>query len=138
MSWLIDTNVLSELRKGRRGNPGVARWAARREGEAWLSVLTIGEIRREVELKRRRDEVAARHLDLWLQGLCSGFASRILPIDERVAEVWAGLNVPDPRPVVDGLIAATAVVHGLTLVTRNTRYFEGTGVELLDPFDPVT
>lgn len=97
-------------------------------------MITIGEIRRGIELKRRRDEASAHHLDLWLEGLVTGFASRILPVDQRVAEVWARLNVPDPRPIVDGLIAATAVVHGLTLVTRNTRDFEAMGVALFDPF----
>ena len=134
MRWLIDTNVLSEIRKGPRGDPGVVRWATGRDDEAWLSVLTVGEIRRGIELKRRRDEIAAHHLDLWLEGLVTSFASRILPVDQRVAEVWARLNVPDPRPVVDGLIAATAAVHGLTLVTRNAKDFEGTGVELFNPF----
>lgn len=135
MSWLLDTNVVSEIRKGSRGDPGVVHWASGRDDEAWLSVLTVGEIRRGIELKRRRDEVAAHHLDLWLQGLVTSFASRILPVDQRVAEVWARLNVPDPRPVVDGLIAATAIVHGLTLVTRNAKDFEGTGVALLNPFE---
>ncbi len=134
MSWLLDTNVVSEIRKGSRGDPGVVRWATGRDDEAWLSVLTVGEIRRGIELKRRRDEVAAHHLDLWLEGLVTSFASRILPVDQRVAEVWARLNVPDPRPVVDGLIAATAAVHGLTLVTRNAKDFEGAGVELFNPF----
>lgn len=135
MSWLLDTNVISEIRKGHRGDPGVIRWATGRQDKAWLSALTIGEIRRGVELKRRRDEVAAHHLDLWLEGLLTSFSSRILPIDQRVAMVWARLNVPDPRPVIDSLIAATAVVHGLTLVTRNTRDFEGAGVALFDPFE---
>lgn len=134
MSWLLDTNVVSEIRKGSRGDPGVARWASSRDDAAWLSVLTVGEIRRGVELKRRRDEVAAHHLDLWLEGLVTSFTSRLLPVDQRVAEVWARMNVPDPRPAVDGLIAATAAVHGLTLVTRNTSDFEGMGVELFNPF----
>lgn len=135
MSWLLDTNVVLEIRKGPRGDPGVVRWATGRDDEAWLSALTVGEIRRGIELKRRRDEVAARHLELWLDGLVASYSSRILPVDQHVAEVWARLNVPDPRPVIDALIAATAVVNGLTLVTRNTRDFEGTGVQLLNPFE---
>lgn len=135
MSWLLDTNVISEIRKGSRGNPGVARWAAGRQDDAWLSVLTVGEIRRGIELNRRKDEVTAHHLELWLQGLLGSFESRILPIDDRVAEVWGRLNVPDPRPVVDTLLAATAIVHGLTLVTRNVDDVASTGVRVLNPFD---
>lgn len=135
MSWLLDTNVISEIRKGTRGDPGVARWAAGRRDDAWLSVLTVGEIRRGIELKRRKDEVAARHLDIWLQGLLGTFESRILPIDDRVAGVWGRLNVPDPRPVVDTLLAATAIVHGLTLVTRNVSDVAGTGAKVFNPFD---
>lgn len=135
MSWLLDTNVVSELRKGARGDPGVVRWAAGRTGDAWLSVLTVGEIRRGIELKRRRDEVGARHLDVWLQGLLGAFATRLLPVDARVAEVWGRLNVPDPRPTVDALLAATALVHGLTLVTRNVDDVAGTGVRVFNPFE---
>lgn len=135
MSWLLDTNVVSEIRKGNRGDLGVARWAAGRQDDAWLSVLTVGEIRRGIELKRRRDEVTARHLEIWLQGLLGSFESRILPIDDRVAEVWGRLNVPDPRPVVDTLLAATAIVHGLTLVTRNVNDVAGTGAKVFNPFE---
>lgn len=136
MSWLLDTNVISEIRKGRRGDPGVVRWATGRNDDAWLSVLTVGEIRRGIELKRRKDEAASRHLEVWLQGLLGSFESRILPVDARVAELWGRLNVPDPRPTVDTLLAATALVHGLTLVTRNVRDVSGTGVKMLNPFDP--
>ncbi|MCK6502118.1 type II toxin-antitoxin system VapC family toxin [Myxococcota bacterium] len=135
MSWLLDTNVISEIRKGPRGDPGVLRWAGRRQGDVWLSVLTVGEIRRGIELKRRKDEVTARQLEVWLQGLLGSFASRILPIDGRVAEVWGRLNVPDPRPTVDTLLAATAIVHGLTLVTRNVGDVAGTGVKVYNPFE---
>lgn len=135
MSWLLDTNVVSELRKGPRGDAGVVRWASGRQDEAWLSVLTVGEIRRGIELLRRRDEAAARHLDVWLAGLLGAFESRILPVDARVAEMWGRLNVPDPVPTVDGLLAATALVHDLTFVTRNVKDIAGTGVRLLNPFD---
>ena len=135
MSWLLDTNVVAEIRKGRRGNPGVVRWAGTREGESWLSVLTVGEIRRGIERKRRTDQVTAQRLEVWLQGLVGSFGSRILAVDARVAEVWGRLNVPDPVPTVDGLIAATALVHDLTLVTRNVRDVASTGVRVLNPFD---
>ncbi|MEQ1505470.1 MAG: type II toxin-antitoxin system VapC family toxin [Myxococcota bacterium] len=135
MSWLLDTNVVSELRKGPRADPGVVRWSTGRQDDAWLSVLTVGEIRRGIESKRRVDELAARRLDAWLDGLLGAFSARILPVDVRVAEVWGRLNVPDPRPAMDTLIAATALVHGLTLVTRNVRDVVGTGVRVLNPFD---
>lgn len=135
MSWLLDTNVVSEIRKGARGNPGVVRWAAGRQDDAWLSVLTVGELRRGIELRRRRDELAARHLSVWFDGLVAGFGARILPVDARVAELWGRLNVPDPLPTVATLIAATALVHGLTLVTRNVREVAGTGVSFVNPFE---
>jgi predicted nucleic acid-binding protein len=135
VSWLLDTNVVSELRKGSRADPGVVRWASGRQDDAWLSVLTVGEIRRGTELVRRRDAVAARYLDVWLEGLLGAFESRILAIDARVAEVWGRLNVPDPLPTVDALLAATALVHGLTFVTRNVKDVAGTGVRVLNPFE---
>jgi predicted nucleic acid-binding protein len=134
VTWLLDTNVISEIRKGVRADPGVRRWATGRQDEAWISVLTVGEIRRGIDLRRRKDEVAAQHLEVWLEGLLGSFGSRILPVDVRVAEVWGRLNVPDPLPVIDTLLAATALVHGLTLVTRNTKDVARTGVRLFDPF----
>ena len=134
MSWLLDTNVVSEVRKGARAHENVARWYAMREGELWLSVLTVGEIRRGIEAKRRRDPESAEALEWWLEGLTGAFGARILPVDARVADVWGRLNVPNPLPAVDGLLAATAIVHGLTLVTRNTADIARTGVSYLDPF----
>lgn len=134
MSWLLDTNVVSEIRKGRRGDPGVMRWVAGRQDAAWLSVLTFGELRRGVELRRRKDEVAGRSLHVWLDGLIANFGNRVLPVDTRVADLWGRLNVPNPVPTVDGLIAATALVHRLTLVTRNVRDVAATGVAVFNPF----
>jgi predicted nucleic acid-binding protein len=135
VSFLVDTNVVSELRKGRRSNAGVTRWfASVDESQLQLSVLVLGELRQGVERIRRRDVSAAQRLDRWLLALVDGFADRVLPVDARVAEVWGKLNVPDPLPAVDGLLAATAIVHDLTLVTRNTRHVDGTGVRVLNPF----
>lgn len=134
-SWLVDTNVVSELRKGRRCDRGVARWAETVEEDSlWLSVLVIGEIRRGVEAVRRRDPRSAVTLELWLAELTEQHADRILPVDRTIAEEWGRLSVPDPLPVVDGLLAATAKVHRLTLVTRNVRDLERTGVPLINPF----
>ena len=135
MTFLVDTNVLSELRKGARANPGVLRWFAdAEERELWTSVLVVGEVRRGIESLRRRDAIAAVALDQWLARLTESFADRILEVDTRVAEAWGRLSVPDPLPTVDGLLAATALVHDLTLVTRNVRDVERTGARLLDPF----
>ena len=134
MSWLVDTNVLSELRKGERADAGVRAWFAEaRDDELFTSVLVLGEIRRGVESIRRRDAPSAIALDQWLARLAADFADRVLPVDARVADRWGSLNVPDPIPTVDGLLAATALVHDLVLVTRNVRDVERTGVRFLDP-----
>ncbi len=136
MSYLVDTNVLSELRKGRRCDPKVLRWfAAVAEEDVFLSVLVVGEIRRGIERIRRRDARSARALDGWLRKLVAGHRERVLPVDETVAEEWGRLSVPDPMPVVDGLLAATARVHGLTLATRNVRDVARTGVSCVNPFE---
>jgi len=135
LSYLLDTNVISELRKGERANPSVASWFADiADEEIFLSVLTIGEIRRGVESVRRRDPDSAAALDSWLARLSEAHRDRIVPVDRPIAEEWGRMNVPDPLPVIDGLLAATARILGLTLVTRNTADVEGTGIELLDPF----
>lgn len=135
MTWLVDTNVLSELRKGRRADAGVRRWFDEVDDRAlFTSVLVFGELRRGVESIRRRDRAAAAGLSRWLDALAERFGDRLLPIDAAVAGRWGELNVPDPVPTVDGLLAATALVHDLTLVTRNVRDVAGTGVRLLDPF----
>jgi len=136
VSYLVDTNVISELRKGARADPEVRRWLESLDpDDVFLSVIVIGEIRRGIESIRRRDASAAASLDRWLKRVVSGHEGRILPVDARTADEWGRLNVPDPIPVVDGLMAATAKVHGLTLATRNVRDVKRTGVSLLNPFD---
>jgi predicted nucleic acid-binding protein len=135
LSYLLDTNVISELRKGERADSNVSSWfAGLAEEEIYLSVLTLGEIRRGVESVRRRDPDSAAALDSWLARLGEAHRDRILPVDRAIAEEWGRMNAPDPLPVVDGLLAATAKVVGLTLATRNVADVERTGVELLDPF----
>lgn len=135
MSWLLDTNVISEVRKGARAHPSVRGWWERTpEDDMYISVLVVGEIRRGIEAVRRRDEPTALALEQWLMRLRETFHDRVLPVDAHIADRWGALAVPDPLPVIDGLLAATALVHGLTLVTRNVRDIERTGVRSLDPF----
>jgi predicted nucleic acid-binding protein len=134
VSWLVDTNILSELRKGDRAHERIRAWFTdAREEELFTSVLVLGEVRRGIESIRRRNVPSALALDQWLVRLSTSFSDRVLPVDAEVADRWGALNVPDPVPTVDGLLAATALVHDLTLVTRNVRDVAGTGVRLLDP-----
>jgi predicted nucleic acid-binding protein len=137
LSYLIDTNVLSELRKGERCDPNVSHWFASVDPEeVFLSVLAVGEIRNGIERIRRRDDRSARVLDTWLRKLLAEHSDRILPIDEAIAQEWGRLSGPDPLPVVDGLMAATARVHRLTLATRNLKDVARTGVPCINPFSP--
>ena len=135
MSYLIDTNVIAELRKGKRCDAHVATWyAGIGENEIFFSVLTIGELRRGIDSIQRRDPKAAADLNRWLRTVLESHQDRILAVDRATAEEWGRMNVPDPLPVIDGLLAATAKVHGLSLVTRNTKDIARTGVNYLDPF----
>ena len=136
MSYLLDTNVVSEIRKGARADRAVMKWITDiNDEDLHLSVLVLGELRQGVERLRARDAASAERLDRWLRRLAEGYEGRILLVDEPVAETWGRLNVPDPLPAIDGLLAATALVHDLTLVTRNTRDVARTGVRLLNPFE---
>ena len=135
MGFLLDTNAVSEIRRGR--DPNVAAWAREaRDVDLYLSVLTLGEIRKGIERLRGRDAAQADMFGAWLADLRGRFAERILPIDALVAEEWGRLNAPGERATVDSLIAATARVHQLTVVTRNTADFDGCEVVLLNPWQP--
>jgi predicted nucleic acid-binding protein len=137
VSYLLDTNVISEARKV-NGNAVVRDWLATVRGdELYLSVLVLGEIRQGVERLRRRDPRQAEGYESWLATLRRDYSDRILPVSAGVAEEWGRLDVPDPLPTVDGLLAATARERNLTLVTRNTADFARTGVRLLNPFQPL-
>ncbi|GGP99137.1 type II toxin-antitoxin system VapC family toxin [Streptosporangium pseudovulgare] len=134
--YLLDTNVISELRKRNR-DPQVGEWIAGTHGPTLhLSSLTVGEIRRGIELRRQKDPAQATVLERWLHALHRQFGDRVVPVTPEVAEEWGRLNAVRPLPVVDGLIAATARVNGWTLATRNVKDFTGTGVSVVDPFEP--
>lgn len=134
MSFLLDTNVVSEIRK-KTPDPSVLAWFdSVPADELFVSVLVVGEIRQGIERLTRRDSAQAEVFEQWLSRLIEVYADRIVPITGDVAEMWGRLNVPDPVPVVDGLMAATALVHGWTLVTHNIADVAATGVRLLDPF----
>ena len=138
--YLVDTNVISEARKQRRANPGVLaffRQAAQQREAIYLSAVTIGELRRAVELIRHRgDTPQALLLETWLAEVVDEFSDNILVLDADAAQVWGKLRVPDPQRELDKQIAAIALVNDLTVVTRNTADFAGTGVGLNNPFIP--
>ena len=137
MSFLIDTNIVSEIRKGSRCDPAVAAWwAGVAEDDLRVSVLVLGEIRKGVELARQRDPQKARALETWLDDLVSDFGDRILPVDAAVAGEWGRMAAVRPVPAIDALLAATARTNGLTLVTRNAADVAGLDVEVLNPFEP--
>jgi predicted nucleic acid-binding protein len=136
--YLIDTNVISEARKGAKANPGVIAFfenvAASRE-PVFLSAISVGESRRGVELIRRRgDAEQALRLETWLASVVESFGERILAFDSDAAQIWGYLRVPDPGQALDKQIAAIALVNDLTLVTRDVADFEGSGVKLANPF----
>ena len=132
--YLLDTNVLSETRK-KSADPNVISFLSSADSTGiFLSVLTLGELRKGVALKQHSDAVAASQLAVWVEGLQTHFSKRILSIDAATAKLWGDLSAQRPRPVIDTLLAATAITHDLTLVTRNTRDVEDTGVRFLDPW----
>jgi predicted nucleic acid-binding protein len=134
VKYLLDANVLSEARRP-RGDEGVKRWVSSTPaGDLYLSVLVVGEVRRGIERLKRRDPDQAGVYEAWLGTVLRDYADRIVPVDIEAADEWGRMSVPDPVPIVDGLMAATAKVRGMTFVTRNTADVERTGVAVLDPF----
>jgi len=133
--FLLETNVVSELRKGERCAPKVNAWAQNSESnQNFLSVLVVGELRRGAILKRRTDRAAADALEQWIARLTHLYSDRILPVTLEIAQEWGRLSALRPIPPEDGLLAATANVHRLTFVTRNTRNVQGLGVAILNPW----
>lgn len=134
VAYLLDANVLIETRK-KTADPGVMAFLQATDSSAlYLSVLTLGELRKGIAIKRRTDLSAARALAGWLEGLEFGFTDRILPIDAAVARLWGDWSGDRPRPVIDTLLAATAAKHALTLVTRNIRDVAGLPLKVRNPW----
>jgi toxin FitB len=135
VSYLIDTNIISEIRKGARCNAHVSAWyASIADEDLFLSTLVLGEIRKGIELARSRDEGKAVALERWLREVESAFGGRVLGIDNAVSDQWGRMGAIRSVPVIDGVLAATALTNGLTLVTRNDRDVAGLGATVLNPF----
>lgn len=131
--YLVDTNVISEAR---RGTAAAVAWLKSVDpSDVHLSVITLGEIMRGIALKERSDPASAAHLSTWLQALRHHYADRILPITDRIAVEWGRIAALRSRGDADGLIAATAIVHDLMLVTRNVADFDDTRASILNPWD---
>ena len=136
MSYLLDTNIVSEARKP-NGDANVKAWLGSVSGrDLHMSVLVIGEVRSGIERLRRRNPAEGAVYELWLATLLRDYADRIVPVTAAIAEDWGRLNATRTLPAVDGLLAATARVMGLTLVTRNERDFAGISISILNPFEP--
>ena len=132
--YLLDTNILSETRRT-RAEPRVLTFLSDADpARLFVSVLTLGELRKGIDIRRRSDAETAARLSAWADALEASFADRILAVDAATAKLWGALSADRPRPVIDTLLAATAIVHDLTLVTRNTADVGGTGVAVLNPW----
>lgn len=136
--YLVDTNIISEIRKRTNANAGVReffRQTIKERAEVYISVVTVGELRRGVELIRHRgDTRQAVRLETWLEQLLADYGDAVLDIDREIAQLWGRLRAPHPEHALDKLIAATALLYDLTVVTRNERDFKATGVRVLNPF----
>lgn len=135
MSYLIDTTIISEIRKGARCDANVSVWyASIADADIFRSTLVLGEIRKGVELARPRDAAKAAALERWLRDVEAAFDGRVLGIDNAVSDQWGRMSAIRSVPVIDGLLAATALTHDLTLVTRNDRDVAGLGARVINPF----
>lgn len=136
MNYLLDTNIISEVRKGAKCDANVAAWYALiDDADIYLSVLVLGELRKGVERARPNDPAQARVLEKWLDTVVGSFADRILPVDQGVADEWGRMSAKRPVSTVDALLAATAKVHGMTLATRNVSDVADLGADFVNPFE---
>lgn len=139
MIYLIDTNIISEVRKGAKSDANVAAWwDSIDDRDIYLSVLVLGEIRKGVERVKPNDPAQATALENWLHAVMTSFADRVLPIDQAVANEWGRMSARRPVSTIDALLAATAKVHGMTLATRNVSDIADLGANFVNPFDPGT
>lgn len=136
MNYLLDTNIISEVRKGAKCDANVAAWyASINDADIYLSVLVLGEIRKGVERARPSDPAQARALETWLTTVAKSFAERILPVDQAIADEWGRMGAKRPVSTVDALLAATAKIHGMTLATRNVSDVADLGASFINPFE---
>lgn len=136
MPYLLDTNILSELRKGRRCDSHVQEWAqATAKVRHYISVLSLGEIRKGIEILRRRAPKQCPAYEKWLLSLETEYEADILPITDSISDQWGRLMAKQTLPVIDGLLAATALTHELTVATRNTSDFKNSEVKVVNPYD---
>lgn len=136
MPFLLDTNILSELRKGERCDSNVSKWAAKESGQShYICVLSLGEIRKGIELLRKKSPTDCIQFEVWLQKLQSDYANCTISVTNEIAGRWGELSALRPLPVIDSLLAATAIEHGLTLATRNTKDFDGLKISIVNPFE---
>ncbi len=136
MNYLLDTNIISEVRKGAKCDASVAAWYdSIDDAEIFLSVLVLGEIRKGVERARPSDPAQARALEKWLTTVAESFTERILTVDQAVADEWGRMSAKRPVSTVDALLAATAKVHGMTLATRNVSDVADLDADFVNPFE---
>ncbi len=136
--YLLDTNVLSEIRKIKqnKADKNLVRWLETVHGEElYTNVVVLMELKKGILKIRRKDDIQANHLESWYQGIKKTFAKRTLVIDEKTAEICASLHIPDPAPINDAWIASTAIQYNLTLVTRNVNDFKIRGLRVFNPFE---
>ena len=136
MPYLLDTNILSELRKGTHCDPQVLKWAQRTQNDRHcISILSLGEIRKGIETLRRKSPKQCPAFENWLLTLQTDYEADILPLTDLISDQWGRMMAVRTLPVIDGLLAATALTHGLTVATRNIADFDRSGVELVNPFE---